>query len=68
MSTARYVYWQEGDQWLGYFEEYPDYRTQGETIEDLQESLKDLFRDLVSGEVTGVRRVAELSVLGDGRT
>jgi predicted RNase H-like HicB family nuclease len=62
MSTARYVYWQDADQWLGYFEEYPDYVTQGETLDDLQENLKDLLRDLMSGQVPGVRRVAELSV------
>lgn len=59
---ARYIYWQEGSHWLGYFEEYPDYMTQGDTLEDLQESLKDLFRDLTSGEIPGIRRVAELSV------
>jgi len=62
VATARYVYWQDGDQWVGYLEEYPDYLTQGETLEDLQENLKDLFRDLTSGQVPGVRRVAELSV------
>ena len=28
MQTARYVYWQEGDFWLGYFEDYPDCMTQ----------------------------------------
>ena len=27
----KYVYWQNDDMWLGYFEEYPDYWTQGET-------------------------------------
>jgi hypothetical protein len=62
MSTARYIYWQDGDQWLGYFEEYPDYMTQGESLDDLKEHLQDLFRDLNSGEVPGVRRVAELNV------
>ncbi len=62
MNTARYIYWQDGDHWLGYFEEYPDYRTQGESFEDLQLHLKDLFRDLTSGEIPGVRRVGELSL------
>jgi predicted RNase H-like HicB family nuclease len=61
MNTARYVYWRDGDHWLGYFEEYPDYRIQGESLEDLQDHLKDLFSDLTSGEIPGVRRVAELS-------
>jgi hypothetical protein len=62
MATARYVYWRNGDHWLGYFEEYPDYMTQGESLEDLQNNLKDLFRDLTSGEIPGIRRVAELPV------
>jgi len=50
MSTARYVYWQDGDKWLGYFEEYPDYMTQGESLDDLRNSCKDLFHDLTSGD------------------
>ena len=62
MATARYVYWQDGVHWLGYFEDYPDYRTQGESLEELQERLRDLFRDLTSGEIPGVRRAAELPV------
>jgi predicted RNase H-like HicB family nuclease len=62
MGMARYVYWRDGNHWLGYFEEYPDYITQGESAEDLQEHLKDLFRDLTGGEIPGIRRIAELSV------
>jgi hypothetical protein len=62
MSTARYVHWQDGGMWLGYFEEFPDYLTQGETVEELRENLRDLYRDLTSGEIPGIRRVAELSV------
>jgi predicted RNase H-like HicB family nuclease len=31
--------------WLGYLEEYPDYMTQGETIEELQDNLKDIAQD-----------------------
>ena len=46
--------------WLGHLEEYPDYLTQGETLEELQDNLKDLYVDLTSGEIPGVRRVAEL--------
>ena len=62
MGMARYVYWRDGNHWLGYFEEYPDYVTQGDTLEDLQEHLKDLFGDLTSGAIPGVRRVAELTL------
>lgn len=39
MGTARYVYWQDAGDWLGYFEDYPDYLTEGDSLEDLQEHL-----------------------------
>ena len=32
MNTARYIRWQDGQMWLGYFEEFPDYLTQGESL------------------------------------
>ncbi len=62
MQTVRYVYWQHEDMWLGYMEEFPDYMTQGETLEELQENLKDIYHDLTSGKIPGVRRVAELPI------
>jgi len=34
--------------------------TQGESIKELQENLKDIFRELNSGNIPGVRKVAEL--------
>jgi predicted RNase H-like HicB family nuclease len=48
MSTARYVRWQDGEVWLGYFEQFPDYLTQGESLSDLEENLRDLLWDLSS--------------------
>ena len=62
MVTQKYVYWQEEDMWLGYLEEFPDYWTQGESREELQENLRDIFQELTSGNLHGVRRVAELEV------
>ena len=60
MKTLKYVYWQDGDMWLGHLEEFPDYLTQGETPEQLQENLRDIFEELTSGNIPGVRRLAEL--------
>ena len=57
MTTKKYVYWQEEEVWLGYLEEYPDYWTQGQSREELQENLKDIFQELNSGNIPGVRRV-----------
>ena len=39
MWKKRYVYWQDGDMWIGYLEEYPDYKTQGESFEELKDNL-----------------------------
>jgi len=62
MKTVRYIYWQDDGVWLGHLEEYPDYMTQGETIEELQENLKDLHEELTSGRIPGVRQVAEMRI------
>ena len=34
MQTRKYIYWQDNDTRIGFFEEYPDYWTQGETREE----------------------------------
>ena len=48
--------------WLGYLDEYPDYTTQGTSLEDLKYHLLDLYQDLSSGAIPCVRRHAELDV------
>ena len=62
MQHIRYVFWQDGDTWLGYLEEYPDYPTQGESLADLEEHLRDIYKDLTSGVIPCARKVAELQV------
>ena len=62
MKTMKYVYWQDGDMWLGYLEVFPDYMTQGESIVELQENLKDIYEEVTSGNIPGVRHVAELQL------
>jgi predicted RNase H-like HicB family nuclease len=62
MSPARYVHWEDGDMWLGYFEDFPDYMTQGQSLTELEENLRDLHNDFVSAEIPGIHRAAELTV------
>ena len=62
MQTLKYVYWQEEDAWLGYLQEFPDYWSQGDSLDDLVEHLKDLYQELTSGAIPGVRRVGELLI------
>lgn len=60
MNVVTVVYWQENGDWLGYLQDYPDYWSQGESLDDLKEHLKDLYYDIISGEITGIRKVEEL--------
>lgn len=62
MEIVKIVVWQEDQSWIGYLQQYPDYWTQGDTLEDLKEHLKDLHVDLSSGVIRGARRVEELIV------
>ncbi len=62
METKKYIYWQEDNMWLGYLEEFPDYVTQGETLEELKQNLKDLYKDLTSGAIPHVRKIGKLKV------
>jgi hypothetical protein len=61
-TTASYTYWQDGDAWLGYLDEFPDYWTQGESLDDLKAHLADLHADLCGGVIPQVRRRAELEL------
>jgi predicted RNase H-like HicB family nuclease len=37
--------------YFGCLEDYPDYWTQGESLDELRENLAELFRDFNSGEI-----------------
>jgi len=62
MKTFGFTYWQDGKDWIGRLDEFPDYQTQGTSFEDLQEHLQDLYRDLSSGIIPNVRRHAHLEL------
>jgi predicted RNase H-like HicB family nuclease len=47
MSIVKSVYWEEDGAWLEYLQDYPDYWTQGETLEDLKAHLESLYADVV---------------------
>ncbi|MBA7527020.1 hypothetical protein ES705_19193 [subsurface metagenome] len=62
MDTKKYIYWEGEGMYIGYLIEYPDYMTQGENIEELQDNLKDIYKELTSGAIPCVRKVSELEV------
>jgi predicted RNase H-like HicB family nuclease len=54
MQSVKFVYWEEDGGWLGYLQDYPDYWTQGESMDDLKEHLEDLHREITSGQIPGI--------------
>jgi predicted RNase H-like HicB family nuclease len=57
MTTVKIVYWEDDGTWLGYLQDYPDYQTQGETLDELKEHLRDIYADISGGHIPGVRKV-----------
>jgi hypothetical protein len=62
MRSRPFTYWKDGDAWLGYLDDFPDYLTQGESLEDLKAHLVSLYEDLTSGGIPCVRHRGELEV------
>lgn len=46
METLGFIYYKEKGKWIGWLEDYLDYRTQGTTLKELKENLKDIYDDL----------------------
>ena len=46
------IVYKQKDRWfVGHIQEYPDYETQGETLEELKENLIDIHQDIINGLV-----------------
>lgn len=61
--TEKFIFWKEKDFWLGYLERFPDYWTQGESLDELEDNLRDLFFELTGENLpdprqTGILRIA----------
>ena len=62
MKTIKFTFWQDGDFYLGFLNDYPDYQTQATSKDELTENLKDLLLDIESGQVPYIHKVEELLV------
>ena len=45
-TILKYVYWVSDSWYLGYLVDYSDYWTQGETLEELEDNLADIYSEL----------------------
>jgi predicted RNase H-like HicB family nuclease len=56
------VYWKGERFWLGKLLEHPEIMTQGETLEELEENLKDAFREMTMDEVPQDYKIKEIAL------
>lgn len=59
---TRFTRWKDGEYFLGYLDEYPDYQTQGESLDNLKAHLLDLYNDLAADAIPGVIHHEELVI------
>lgn len=56
------IYWKSDKFWLGKLLEYPQIMTQGETIEELRENIKDAYQLMVLEDVPEIYETMEISI------
>ncbi|MBF0517343.1 MAG: type II toxin-antitoxin system HicB family antitoxin [Nitrospirae bacterium] len=56
------VYWKGEKFWLGKLLEYPDIMTQAETLEELEENIKDAYHLMVLEDIPGDFKLKEIAV------
>jgi len=50
-GTMKMIYWKSGKFWLGKLKEHPEIMTQGRTLKELEENLKDAYQMMVMEDV-----------------
>ncbi len=63
MNKFKVTYWQDGNYWLGYINDYPEYVTEGLTLEELIDNLKDIYYDISNELIPGKRLTMELELV-----
>ena len=58
MNNGNQTIWKSDGWFIGYWNDYPDYWTQGKTENELRENLDSLRVDLESGDVPFIEKKA----------
>lgn len=59
--SMQYTYWQEPDgMYLGYMNEYPDYVTQGHSLDELRNMLRDILQTVRDGTLPDTRHHSDV--------
>lgn len=61
-KTLTMIYWKGERFWLGKLLDHPEIMTQGETLEELEENLKDAYQMMLMDEVPEGYQVKEITL------
>jgi len=61
-TKIKMVYWKGKKFWLGKILEHPEIMSQGETVEELEENLKDAYKLMLMDDVPSDYQLKEISV------
>ena len=56
------VYWKGEKYWLGKLLEHPEIMTQGETLEELEENIKDAYLMMAMDDVPEEHKMKEIAI------
>ena len=56
------IYWKGEKFWLGKILEHPEIMTQGETLEELEENIKDAYMSMAMDEVPEEHQIKEIAI------
>ncbi|MFB0551923.1 MAG: type II toxin-antitoxin system HicB family antitoxin [Phycisphaerae bacterium] len=56
------IYWKGEKYWLGKLLEHPEIMTQGETLEELEENIKDAYLLMAMDEVPEEHKMKEIAI------
>jgi predicted RNase H-like HicB family nuclease len=62
MITVQMVYWRGEQFWLGKLLQHPDVMTQGETMEELEENLRDAYRLMILDDIPADAQIKTLEI------
>lgn len=62
MEKKKVTYWQDNEFYIGYANDYPEYMTQGLTLDELIDNIKDIVKDVENELVPGKRITEELFI------
>ena len=60
----RYTYEMDGDFFVGYLDDYPEYPTQGENLKDFEDNLLDIYDMIQDGTLDVLQKhgILEISI------